>query len=94
MQGATVSASREEKTALIGRNLKLARKLAGGMTQLAVVEAQAEVVEPADRLFKPTELSGWENGHRRPSDHYIERIGLITGQTFDWFFASHDDLEG
>lgn len=95
MQGVDVSTSpRNERTALIGRNIRLARKLAE-MSQDDVVQAQVAVVgldgdgDPAERLFLHTELSAWENAHRRPSDRYLERIAVITGQTVGWFSDPH-----
>lgn len=99
MQGATVPAVRNPLTVRIGRNIVRARGLAG-MTQHAVVRAQEDIVErdsktgkSLERLFLATELSGWENGHRRPSDPYLIRIGRITGQPLSFFFESPDDQE-
>lgn len=99
MQGVGVSDNpRNEITTLVGRNIKLARRLAG-MSQHDVERAQLVIVEhdgdgePVERLFTDKDLGNWENGHRRPSDGYLQRIAAITRHPLSWFFESHDDLE-
>jgi transcriptional regulator with XRE-family HTH domain len=89
MQGVVVS-SREELTALIGANIRLARRLAG-MSQNDVVQAQTGILARGERAFVLKELSGWENARHRPSDHYLARIAVITEQPLSFFFESHDD---
>ena len=93
MQGAAVVSGlnpREELTALIGRNMRFARRLAG-MSQADVVRAQATVLGPGERPFGEKELGMWENGHRRPSDGYLTRFALIVGQALAFFYEPHDD---
>lgn len=90
----SVSESRVEITALIGRNIRLARRLAGDMSQGDVLRAQSELIDPdVDRPFTREQLSAWENAHYRPQDHYLRRIALITDQPLSFFFESHDDSE-
>jgi transcriptional regulator with XRE-family HTH domain len=75
-------------TALIGRNIKLARALAG-MTQIDVVEAQS--LAEGERAFEAKDLSWWENGHRRPREATLARIGGIVGQDLSWFYVPHPE---
>lgn len=92
MQGVTTVSAGRELTAQIGRNIRQARRQLG-MSQNDVLRAQTDFMGPDDRPFLIRELSAWENGRHRPSDHYLTRIAAITGQTLGFFFESHDDPE-
>jgi transcriptional regulator with XRE-family HTH domain len=71
-------------TARIGENIRRARFLAGDMTQ-------QQLAHLIDEWTTNSAVSRWERGKARPLDRTLERIGEITGQDFEWFFADHPD---
>lgn len=75
---------KHELTALVGRNLRLAREHAG-MSQTELGDALGGVHRQ--------QVSGWERGVHEPSRPQLLRMGQILGRTLGWFYDPHLDAE-
>lgn len=85
-------AAQSELRERIGQNIVLARALVDPpMSQNDLIRAIERLVEKGERPFTRSMLSQWENGHVRPNDLALSRIGLATGRSLGWFYEPHND---
>jgi len=75
---------------LIGSNIRLARELAGNVSQRELVR---RVNQRLGSKFAVQDVSRWENGHRLPSLHTTRAIAAALGRTRGWFYDEHPELE-
>ena len=67
---------------LVGRNIVLARRLDGDISQPVL----------AKRLgIDRRQLSEWERGIWEPSPRNLRKIALATGRSMEFFYERHDE---
>jgi helix-turn-helix protein len=87
---AAVNASAIDDRQLIGANIRIARRLAGGVGQRALA---AGVNQRLGTKFTFMDVSRWENGHRLPSLQTMQAVAVVLGRSRGWFYDEHPELE-